>query len=400
MRKVEVVAFVVVIFGFAGMLVAAGGPVDPAGFTKGMSVDKPASSPHADGWVPLERAGGETCATATIVPALPYLDSGSTAAAIHDYDEACPYTGGTAPDVVYSYTPATNMTVDISLCSGLPETDYDSKLYVYQDACPDGGPFACDDDGCSTSLTSFASNVLGLALNAGSTYYIVVDGYGTSSGNYTIEMTEGVPWASDNPCDPADLLFGQDPSNTTDGWGASSSTQAAWSATSYAVYDNFVSDYFQVCDLHFYGLSLFHDGAGFNACDPYADGGMTFTAAFYLDNGSGQPDTAAPICEYTGLAPAVTDTGDFYSIDNMYAFDVAALPTCCDLPASGTIWVMIQNEPMATADCGFLWMSSENGLGDNGWQFDGAGLVATDYDFGMCLTGDTWPVELQSFSID
>ena len=393
MKKVTLAAAVILVCGLVGVSFAA----NPAGLSKldlSGNIEKPAPEPKADDWTPFDRTGGETCATATVITALPYTDTGTTAGAINDYDEVCPFTGSTSPDVVYSYTPAADQTIDISMCTGLPETEYDTKIYVYENTCPDGGPFACNDDGCSTSFTSFASELLGLNLTAGNTYYIVVDGYGGDFGNYTIEVTEGQPWVPNIPCDPMDLLYGQDVDNDDDSWGAATSAQALWAG--YSVYENFDSDYYEICDVHFYGLSLFNDGS-WNACDPT---GMTFAVSIYEDS-AGQPNIAAPVCEYTGLAPTITDTGYFFSIDNMYAFDIDTLSPCCTLPATGTFWIMIQSEPLSTVDCGFLWMSASNdGPGDNGWQYDGAVWTPTDYDFGMCLTGTTWPVELQSFSIE
>ena len=55
------------------------------------------------------RQGGETVADAVVIAALPYNDSGTTAGYVDDYDEVCPYTGSTSPDVVYSYTPTEEM---------------------------------------------------------------------------------------------------------------------------------------------------------------------------------------------------------------------------------------------------------------------------------------------------
>ncbi len=400
MRKVAFVAFLFVVFGIAGTLVAAGGPVDPAGFSAGMSIDKAAPVPHPDGWVPLGRTGGETCATATVIPSVPYTDDGSTAAAVNDYDEVCPYSGSTSPDVVYSYTPAATITVDVTLCAGI--TDYDTKLYVYENTCPGGGPFACNDDSCTAPLgQSYVSSLSALTLTAGNTYYFVVDGYGGASGNYTIDISESVPLAPLD-CDPAGLLYGQNSDPDTASWSFSTSTAAAWAGSGYAVYDDFQTDYFEVCDLHFWGLSLFNNGA-WSACDPTADGGMPFTVAFYNDNGAGQPDTAASICEYTGVVPdGIAAAAGSYSGFTSYKFDISSLPSCCQLPATGTVWVMIRNEAMTTVDCAFLWASSGNGPTGNSWQYDySAGTwTNTTYERGMCLTGTTWPVELQTFSIE
>ena len=129
------------------------------------------------------RQGGEDVATALEITALPYNDSGTTAGYLNDYDEVCPYTGSTAPDVVYVYTPAADAVVDISLCNG---STYDTKLYVYENDVIEGTSIACNDDSCP----SYVSELLDVSLTAGNDYYIVVDGYGGASGAYVLDVTE------------------------------------------------------------------------------------------------------------------------------------------------------------------------------------------------------------------
>jgi hypothetical protein len=133
---------------------------------------------------------GDTCLDPWIIPSIPFNDTGYTCDYNNDYDEVCSYTGSTAPDVVYVYTPDVDVCVDITLCNG---SDYDTKLYVYEDICPDSGnPFACNDDECP----GYVSELTGLNLVGGSSYYIVVDGYSTACGNYIIDMYECPP-----PCE-------------------------------------------------------------------------------------------------------------------------------------------------------------------------------------------------------
>jgi hypothetical protein len=45
--------------------------------------------------------GGETIDDATPIAGLPYTDTGDTSDNVNDYDEVCPFSGSTAPDVVY-----------------------------------------------------------------------------------------------------------------------------------------------------------------------------------------------------------------------------------------------------------------------------------------------------------
>ena len=152
------------------------------------------------------RQGGDTVDDATEITSLPYNNSGTTDGYMDDYDEACPYTGSTSPDVVYSYTAGDDMYIDISLCGDL--TDYDTKLYVYENEV--GNAIACNDDECP----GFISELSQVALMGGNTYYIVVDGYGGGSGMYEIDVTEGAtpgdPPAND-VCENAQVIDGPFP---------------------------------------------------------------------------------------------------------------------------------------------------------------------------------------------
>jgi hypothetical protein len=140
--------------------------------------------------VPDGREGGETVADCYPIGSLPFSDTGYTCDNINDYDEVCPYTGSTSPDVVYCYSPAADGAIDISLCDSM----YDTKVYVYENAVTPGAPHACNDDaGCGYS--GFQSELTNVPVTGGNTYFIVVDGYGGSCGDYIIDV---VGW---QPCD-------------------------------------------------------------------------------------------------------------------------------------------------------------------------------------------------------
>jgi len=137
---------------------------------------------------PCPLLGGETVNDAIVISALPYEAASSTIGMANDYDETCPYSGSLSGDQVFSYTPAGNETINLSLCLGT--TDYDTKVYIYQNTVTPGAPFACNDDACSApNYASWVSQLLGVALTGGNTYYIVVDGYGSAEGNYTLQVT-------------------------------------------------------------------------------------------------------------------------------------------------------------------------------------------------------------------
>jgi len=130
------------------------------------------------------REGGEDTATAFPIPSLPYSDTGNTCDNIDDYDVACTYTGSTSPDVVYSYSPAADEIVMIDLCL----SGYDTKVYVYDGH---GNVIGCNDDFHFDAPCYTYSSYLEVTLFAGTTYYIVIDGYGGGCGEYFMEVTLG-----------------------------------------------------------------------------------------------------------------------------------------------------------------------------------------------------------------
>nr|MBC8527501.1 T9SS type A sorting domain-containing protein [Candidatus Cloacimonadota bacterium] len=125
------------------------------------------------------------------INSIPATLTGNSCEYNNDYDEVCPYSGSTAHDVVYAYTPEVDMTLDLSMCS--EGNWYDTKLYVYENEETPGAPYACNDDYCSNSHQSFLSFLGGIDMYAGNTYYIIVDGYGGECGDYELIITECVP---------------------------------------------------------------------------------------------------------------------------------------------------------------------------------------------------------------
>jgi hypothetical protein len=148
--------------------------------------------------------GGDDCANATVIGALPYVDSGTTVGASDDYDYSgslsCPW-ASTSPDVVYQYAPAANEVVDISLCN----SQYDTKLMVFEDVCGPPNILACDDDGCGYYV-GYTSKISDLNLYFGHTYYIVVDGYGGDAGEYTIDISYSPIRPTNDDCEDAILI--------------------------------------------------------------------------------------------------------------------------------------------------------------------------------------------------
>ncbi len=144
----------------------------------------------------LAQAGGEDCATATIISSIPYVGTGSTSGAADDYAEICPDYGnqGGARDVVYKYTTGAGVEyITLSLC--IDSTDYDSQLYVYEGTCQSGTSYACQEDGCQSPAYTggtYNSEIINLMLQPNTDYYVVIDGYSSgSSGNYQLNVDSG-----------------------------------------------------------------------------------------------------------------------------------------------------------------------------------------------------------------
>jgi hypothetical protein len=133
-----------------------------------------------EGSFEYNRQGGDTIAECVAVT-IPSTSYGTTCGYINDYDEACPYTGSTAPDVVYCLIPDYDMCVAVDLCNSL----YDTKVYMYD---ADLNLVDCNDDaGCGYSGYQ---SLIEPAVVGGALYYIVVDGYGGDCGDYQMDLYE------------------------------------------------------------------------------------------------------------------------------------------------------------------------------------------------------------------
>ena len=123
------------------------------------------------------RQGGDTVLEAIPITVAPFETTGTTTGYHDDYDEACPYTGSTAPDVVYALTLAHDQVIDIDMLG----STYDTKIYVYDQ---DAAVIACNDD----FYPDYVSKLENVELEGGATYYLVIDGYGGSHGDYVLTI--------------------------------------------------------------------------------------------------------------------------------------------------------------------------------------------------------------------
>lgn len=85
-------------------------------------------------------------------------------------------------DVWYSYTPATDSLMDISLCG----SSFDTTLNVYAGCA--GLQIACNDD--NPVCANYASRLDCIPMTGGTTYLIRVAGWEEARGNYVLDITQ------------------------------------------------------------------------------------------------------------------------------------------------------------------------------------------------------------------
>jgi len=142
------------------------------------------------------REGNETYPGLPIA-GLPYDDSGATCDNVNDIEHICGGTG--AAEVVYSFVPGHDMQINLNLCA----SSYDTLLGVFNSSYTE---IACNDDFCG--LQSQLDHV---PLTGGQTYYIVVDGYTSSScGSYVLHIEEYIP-PPPIDCTPGAMLEDEPP---------------------------------------------------------------------------------------------------------------------------------------------------------------------------------------------
>jgi len=151
-----------------------------------------AGGEYCDGAGQCQTTPGDTCAAPVMVTAVPYTASYDTSGLADDYASipgACPgpgYANGVGSgDQVFEFTPATSTDYTITVT---PSPAWDVAFYIITD-CADVANTcveAVDGPGNGGAETTT------VALTAGTTYYIVVDGWGTvpplEEGPFTIEI--------------------------------------------------------------------------------------------------------------------------------------------------------------------------------------------------------------------
>jgi hypothetical protein len=120
--------------------------------------------------------------------------NGSTAGATADGPPACGG-GGASPSVWYVFT-GDGSTVNASLCGSL----YDTYITIYSGSCAGLTCIGFNDDSfafCGGAQSYYTFNTV-----AGVNYYIMVSGFGSSSGSFTLNLSCFTPVGND-PCSGA-----------------------------------------------------------------------------------------------------------------------------------------------------------------------------------------------------
>ncbi|MEZ4386440.1 MAG: hypothetical protein R3D98_02445 [Candidatus Krumholzibacteriia bacterium] len=130
------------------------------------------------------RQGGDTILDATALAGDGWVTfGGTTAGYTDDYDEVCPYTNSTSPDVVYTFVPTYGGVVDVDMYGSL----YDTKIYIYDENL---ALVACNDD----FYADYTSRLEMVPVESGHQYFLVIDGYGGDFGDYVGNLSFGYIW--------------------------------------------------------------------------------------------------------------------------------------------------------------------------------------------------------------
>ena len=99
-------------------------------------------------------------------------------------------TSQNSPEQVFQWTPSRSGTATIATCGSA--TTFDTVVYLRRDDCQTGAQLACNDDtaGCTTGEPNdHHGSTFTAAVSAGTTYFIVVDGYNGAGGAYSLRVS-------------------------------------------------------------------------------------------------------------------------------------------------------------------------------------------------------------------
>jgi hypothetical protein len=330
---------------------------------------------------------GENISNAIVLSgSLPITAGGTTAGYLDNYDEVCPYTGSTAPDVVYAYTPPSSVTVDIDLCG----STYDTKVFVYENTYTPGIPFACNDDFYFDGPCGmYVSKIEGAALTGGNTYYIVIDGYDESSyGNYVLTINGFIPpplcvWGVDIVCPPgaiaesetcgADANGGCNMAPGTETWEPVPAAGGTFCGTTWANGGSRDSDWFELVLTEASAVTLTANSDReilFGMVESTTPGAPTCATT----TGSITPGNTAGPCSETSLDMGILSPGTYWFIAEMTVFD--------GFPCINHYWIEFSVAPVPCAPPAALSASNITPVtAELGWTETGI-ATAWEYQYG------------------
>lgn len=150
--------------------------------------------------------------------------TGSTTTATADAVGTCGTSLGSAPGVWYTFVGDGTSNV-ISLCG----SSYDTKIGVFSGSCASLTCVAGNDDFCGLS------SQVTVATTAGTTYYVLVTGFGTNTGNFTLNRTcgcSGVPSPGVITGPSGTVCFGTPSTLTLSGYTSGLGISIQWKSSS------------------------------------------------------------------------------------------------------------------------------------------------------------------------
>ncbi|HEY3295091.1 MAG TPA: serine protease [bacterium] len=148
-------------------------------------LDPSGSNPSVVNGAYPSASGNDACPGYGIY-SLPYTDNGNTNLAVNNYTHAI---FGTSPDVVYNLQLTCATAVTASLCGSAFDTGIEIRT---GDACPGTTLVASNDDYCGNVNGNPYNSLATFTAQPGVQYFILVYGYGSNSGAFTLSVT-GTP---------------------------------------------------------------------------------------------------------------------------------------------------------------------------------------------------------------
>jgi hypothetical protein len=355
---------------------------------------------------------------------VPVAYAGTTVGFTNDYgpftaDPPCwqgPFTSGLSaggPDAVFRWTAPYTANYYFSVC----DADYDAAVMLYNFTCPTEpafpGDFICGSD---NNCPGFARGLLeNIACTTGQEILVVVDGYGSLSGNFNLVIDEYQPplgaccvgndcvatnlqseclalggtWHEGEDCAtytcpadpmycPAGSFYQQNPTGST----AATSDMDI----SYIIYDDLTNASGEVHDIHFWGIMGTFTDDWYECADTGA--GNPFEIKVYPDDGTGMPDAENPYFTWNGTLTGV-DTGELFAGFIIWRWDLT-LDAQDYFNVTPGSWISVQGGISEPDSCWFLWHNSfDANLFSYQVAYDDTSELWEEaaYDLSICLTG-------------